>query len=82
MHAITAVQSTDQPTSPTATCLLAPLVQTWDDASRAAWDSWMSARNYAGGNWKDTQRSAEQYWRDTKGGWVGGLAWVGLGWPA
>jgi hypothetical protein len=78
MHAITAVQSTDQPTSPTATCLLAPLVQTWDDASRAAWDSWMSARNYAGGNWKDTQRAAEQYWRDTKGGWVGwGEVWVG-----
>lgn len=42
-------------------------VQTWDDASRAAWDSWMNARAYTGGSWKDAQKQAEHYWRDTKG---------------
>ena len=56
-------------------------MQTWDDASRAAWDSWMNARAYTGGSWKDAQKQAEHYWRDTKGGFVtvcrleAGLQW-------
>lgn len=60
---------------PTAT----PLLQTWDDASRSAWESWMSARAYAGGTWKDAQRAAESYWRDTKGRGPGGGGGIGLG---
>jgi hypothetical protein len=42
-------------------------LQTWDTASRAAWDNWMNARSYAGENWKDAQKAAEHYWRETKG---------------
>lgn len=45
------------------------LLQTWDDASHAAWENWMNARAYAGGSWADAQKAAEQYWADTKGEW-------------
>lgn len=63
-------------------CSTPPRPQTWDDASRAAWDAWWGARAYAGGSWKDAQRDAERYWRDTKGGWgpPGGLGRLSAGW--
>ena len=51
------------------------LLQTWDAASQAAWDAWMSARSYAGGSWKDAQRAAQRYWSET----MGALNTAGLG---
>jgi hypothetical protein len=41
--------------------------ETLEQAQRAAFDQWSSARAFAGGNWNDATKAAERYWKDTKG---------------